>query len=297
MGKTGIPGLRRRAPVVNGIFYPDKREVLTAQLASWGLRDGSATDSYASQFPAENSINNRIQAILAPHGAWDLTGNIAGKAFRAVQQREEKNSRHIRRVLLFSTYHNYAEENIYLSESAFFDTPLGELPVDQELNQELACCSPHIRVYDIPHLSEHALEVLLPMVRYCFPCAKIVPVLMAGAGSVLISSLANALKTVLGNCAGESLIVVSSNVSQNPDPAIALAMAEDFLGLIAKMDARTFLAAHAGGRISACGGALIGALLESNLLHGKQFSPLCPIVQAAGENGNTVYYGALDCAP
>jgi len=295
MEKRTLPGLRRRAPVVNGIFYPDSREALTAQIASYGLKKGVTGNCYTSQPAPGGGRSFGIQAILAPHGAWDLTGNIAGTAFAALQAREEKSS--VSRILLFSTHHNSGDEGVFLSESAFFDTPLGELPVDQEMNQQLASCSPHIKLYDIPHLSEHALEVLLPLVKYCFPAAKIVPVLMGGADPVMISGLAKALKIVLGNCMEESLLVISSNISRNSDPETAFSSAKEFSRLIAEMDTPAFITGLAGGAISACGGAIMGALLESKLLHGKHFSSLCPMVQATGENGETVYYGAFVCAP
>jgi hypothetical protein len=69
-------------------------------------------------------------------------------------------------------------------------------------------------------------------------------------------------------------------------------MAEEFRGSLEKMDARALLESLAAGRISACGGALAGALLESGLLEGRHFSALCPAAQGIGENGETVYYGA-----
>ena len=297
MEKEILPGKRRRAPVVNGIFYPDDREALTSHLASWGLREGSIETDYGNNQTEKDASGFGGQAILAPHGAWELTGNIAGRAFAAVQEREAKTGRSIARVLLFSNHHYPAEEGIYLSESASFGTPLGDLVVDGNLNRELASCSPRIKIYDIPHLSEHALEVLLPLVKYCFPGAKIVPILMSGTNNRLISDLAYALKTVLREHTEENLFVISSNVSQDPDPALALSMADTFRGLISDMDSRGFLSSLAGGRISACGSALIAALLESDLLHGKHFSSLCPMTQAAGENGETVYYSAFDCTP
>ncbi|MDR1903650.1 MAG: AmmeMemoRadiSam system protein B [Treponema sp.] len=47
------------------------------------------------------------------------------------------------------------------------------------------------------HLTEHSLEVLLPLVKCCFPSAEIVPVLMGGSRQSLISVLARTLNLVL----------------------------------------------------------------------------------------------------
>jgi AmmeMemoRadiSam system protein B len=156
----------------------------------------------------------------------------------------------------------------------------------------LTSCSTLIRVNDIPHLSEHSLEVLLPMIKSCFPAAKIVPILMAGARPVLSSGLANALRIVFEDYMEESLIVISSNASRNSEAAKALSMAEEFGGLLEKMDSKALLKSLAGGRVSASGGGLAAALLESGLLDGRHFSALCPLAHGIGENGETVYYGA-----
>jgi AmmeMemoRadiSam system protein B len=195
--------------------------------------------------------------------------------------------------LLLGINHQSAEEGIYLSESASFETPLGDLIVDQKLNRKLASCSTLIRVNDIPHLSEHSLEVLLPMVKYCFPEASIVPILMCSGRPVLISSLARALRIVMEKYIDECLVIISSNVSQHPDPALAFSMADEFRSILEQMDTRAFLACLSAGRISACGKALAGVILESGLLEGSVFSSLLPLAQGREENGETVYYGAF----
>jgi len=282
---------KKRSPVVNGIFYPDNPEVITSIFASWDLD--------------KSDFVSGGKAIIAPHGAWDLTGSITAKAFSAIQGKEKeagKKSRRtgvvktqdsISRVLLLGTHHHSREEGIFLSESASFETPLGEILVDQSMNQELASCSTMIEVNDIPHLSEHSLEVMLPFVKYCLPKTKIIPILMSGNRAVLISCLAKALRITLEKSMNESLIIISSSVSQAEDPALALSMADEFVSLLGKADKKSFLKGLASGVISACAGALIGALLESGLLGGSYFSSLCPLVKSSGENRNTVYNGAF----
>ena len=276
MDKRNAPDLRKRFSVVNNLYYPENPETLTGLLASWGLVAGSACGG---------------QVILAPHGAWDLTGDIAASAFKSVQKKAGDQS--IKRVLILGTYHQCIEEGIYLSESSSFETPLGDLAVDQRLNRHLASCSTLIRINDIPHLSEHSLEVLLPLIKHCFPEVKIVPILMCGGRVVLVSCLASALKVIFEKHMEESLIVISSSVSQNSDPVVALSMADIFRSILEAMDTQSFLARLAAGHISACGGAILGALFESGLLDGKHFSSLCPLVQSLEENGDTVYHGAF----
>ena len=261
---------------MNGIFYPENQGALTGMFTSLGLTAGAA---------------NGGQVILAPHGAWDITGSIAALAFKSIQKKTEGQS--VNRILLLGADHQYDEEGIYLSESFSFETPLGDIEVDQNLNRLMTSCSTLIHVNDIPHLSEHSLEVLLPLVKHCFPEVKIVPILMRGKKPMLISCLAKTLRLTFEKYMEESIIVVSSNVSHHSDAAQALSMAEEFRSALEAIDTHGFLSRLAAGSISACGAAILGALLESGLLDGKKFSSLCPLAQSKEENGETVYNGAF----
>ena len=267
-------GEKIRPPVVGGIFYPEDPEALCQKLASWGLTKSPSCPGFGGQ------------AIIAPHGAWDISGDLAAAAFAAVQPG-------ISRVLLLGPHHSPEGEGIYLTESASFETPLGPLPVDRQLNYKLASCSALITINDIPHLSEHSLEVLLPMVKYCFDGVKIVPILVNGRRPALISALANALRMVLSECFDESLIVISNCVSRDFDEALALSMAHEFCWQLEKMDSRAFLAGLEEGCISACGGGLVAALIESGLLADKHFNSLGPLSKTKGGLGETIYYGAF----
>ena len=263
--------------MVNGIYYPDGESELADLLISWDL---------IKNFPAKGG-----QIIIAPHGAWDLSGSIAASAFAGLQGNGSECG--VGRVLLLGTCHQSGEDGIFLSESDFFETPFGDLEVNQDLNSKLSSCSTMIGINDIPHLSEHSLEVLLPMVKYCFPDAQIVPILMGGRRPLLMSALAKALRISLETNLEDCLIIISSTVSQDLDAAIALSMANELCSLLEGMDALTFLARLAEGRISACGAAPMGALLESGLLNGKRFSALTPLAKGKNEQGETVYYGAF----
>jgi len=288
-------GQRRRSPVVSGIFYPDNRESLVTQLVSWNLINGAEKPVPGNSKGKAGGAVPDGQAIVVPHGAWDRTGNIAAAAFAAVQKNMEKTGQPIRRVLLLGTSHPSRGEGIFLSESVLFETPIGDLKVDLKLNGELASCSALITVNDIPHLSEHSLEVILPLVKYCFPKVKITPILMNGKRLELISALAGALKTVFGKCMEDCLVIISSNVSHDKDPATALAMANEFSSTLFDMDAASCLERLAASRINACGGALVASLLESGLFGGRRFSALCPLTSDTNENGAVVYCGAFGC--
>jgi AmmeMemoRadiSam system protein B len=263
-----------RSPVVGGLFYPDEKEELETRLRSFGFEAGKGGNA---------------AAVIAPHGAWGISGAIAGAAFSAAGSRHKALSR----VVILGTIHNPKEEGLFLSDSDYFETPLGNIPVDSELNRELAACSTLFEFNDIPHLREHSLEVLLPFIKYFFPGASIVPVLMGGCRVALIAALARALHRVLAPRLGEILPVVSCNLSKNKDDACSRLQAEECIQLLQKGE-REFIAGIYNGRISACGSALAASLLKSGLFPDKKARLVSgPLVRTREEDGHFIYYGAI----
>jgi AmmeMemoRadiSam system protein B len=271
--------LRGRAPVVAGIFYPDEQAALEARFRAFGLEPGTG---------------GRAAAIIAPHGAWDLSGAVAASAFSVAAGRSGRAKDRVLRVVILGTIHNSYEEGIYLSESDFFETPLGNIAVDRQLEESLASCSTLFQINDIPHLGESSLEVLLPFIQFCFPDVFIVPILMGGHRSQHISALARGLNYVFESIMDSTLLVVSANLSLNDTEAEAVERAGLCIQLLEEKETAKFLSGLRNGRISACGGALIGALLESGLVDTKKARFVSgSLIKAKAEQERTTCYGAL----
>jgi AmmeMemoRadiSam system protein B len=269
-----------RAPIVAGLFYPEELSRVEALLCSFGLESG----------------DGRAEAIIAPHGAWEISGAIAGSAFSAAAGRSQKrqNGKGISKIVLLGTIHGGSEEQIFLSDSCFFETPLGNIPVDLETEEELASCSTLFEINDIPHLREHSLEILLPFIKFCFPATAIIPILMGSSRIRMVSALARALHVVFEPLVEQVLFVVSSNLSKNGDEDIAFVQAKECIRLLRENETEKFIAGIYDGRISACGASLIAALLESGILGRREVTVLTdPLGRAHEDGGQTVYYGGL----
>ncbi|MDR1374145.1 MAG: AmmeMemoRadiSam system protein B [Treponema sp.] len=266
-----------RSPIVAGLFYPEDRTAAAAALCSYGL---------------EHGIGGYAKAIIAPHGAWEFSGSIAAAAFTAAAGRAARGG--VSRVAILGPSHHYTEEGLFLSDSDFFATSLGRLPVDRRLCSGLASCSTLFEYNDIPHLDESSIEVLLPFIRFCFPGASIIPILMSGSQPRFISALARALKITFEPNLEEFLLVVSSNLALDKDEERALLHAQNCRRLLEEGKNADLGRGIQDGSISACGGPLIAALLESGLFEGAAVRSLKdPLVMARAERGNITFYGAL----
>lgn len=239
---------------MSGIFYPDEPKAAEAALAS---------------FEAEGSSKNGRQgkqaiALIAPHAGWDLSGQISSDAFSAASGRK------ISTVVIIGPLHQDKAEGLFLSESEFFETPIGEIAVDRELCAELESCGTFFITNDIPHLEEHSIEILLPFVKRCFPSASIVPILTGGNRASIIRSLSAGLDIVFGPIADTTLFVVSTNLCANIATAAANEHADRFLACLQSGDHARLIDGVGAGTISACGAAGCASLMGTELIGDKK---------------------------
>jgi len=264
---------RIRSPVGAGVYYPENKKEMLEFLRAFDLEPGNGRNA---------------QAIIAPHGSWNLSGELAAAAFSAAMGR----SNNINRVVILGPIHDKREKGVFLSDSHSFHTPIGNIHVDREITEELEFSGEYLEINDIPHLGEHSIEILLPFVKYCFPHASIVPVLMGQPEKKHIKDLSMALKNVITPVLDETLLVVSCNLSYNNDKTTARNQAQEFLNLIAERNAPFLTSAILDGRLNPCGGTLVASLLESGLVNQKACYAE-DMLSAAGMESSTVFYSAV----
>jgi AmmeMemoRadiSam system protein B len=268
---------RVRSPIVDGLFYPEDRAGVLSYMESIGLERGKG---------------GQAQAIIAPHGAWEISGTLAGAAFASAGGRTGRKSPS--RVVIMGPVHDNREEGLFLTNSHSFQTPLGDIPVDQDASRWMESYSSLFEINDIPHLYEHSIEVLLPFVKYCFPHASIVPILIGQPQDQYISVLSQALQAVFEPIMANTLVVISFNLAIHSDEAAAQDMAGECLRLFKEGSHEELCFALQDGRIAGCGSALIAALLKSGLMKTKRPCIASDsLLSAWGEQDRTVYYGAF----
>jgi AmmeMemoRadiSam system protein B len=276
-------GERIRSPVASGLFYPDDPEAIKAFFASCGLDAGAGEDSPPPGEKTENALG-----LIVPHGAWNLSGKAAAEAFLSCRERRDSTTR----VVILGALHDPIRTGLFLSNSDFFETPLGDIPVDGTACEELASCSTVFEINDMPHLREFSIEVLLPFVKYCFPNASIVPVLMGFYSPRLVKGLAGALNVAFGGDRGKTLFIVSTCLSKNKNSGAAFSQADRFIALLGERNGSAMGSEFCDGALSACGAPLAAACLECGLLVKKPVALLSDIQQIPGEGGY-VCYGSM----
>ncbi|OHD77601.1 MAG: AmmeMemoRadiSam system protein B [Spirochaetes bacterium RIFOXYC1_FULL_54_7] len=243
-----------REAIVAGIFYADEPEALQKAIdkvlaAAKPLRDGAI-------------------AILTPHAGFAYTGAIQALAWKAACGRA------VKRVVMIAPHHHSQGSKIYLPESRFFQSPLGDIPVDIEICDEIESCGTLFEINDIPHLEEHALEVQLPFMKRLFPDATLIPMIADGNEVSAILAVARALDLVLGSERETTLIVVSSNLSSSAANFDSARQADQLLDMICQGDWHGVIGNREQRTSTACGCNAIAQLMACTMTDGTEVSIL-----------------------
>ncbi len=232
-----------------GIFYPSDPGELEARVAS--LVAGTA------------SAPGHCLCIMSPHGSFDYSGSIAAQAWQAASARE------VGTIVIVSPSHRKFERGIFLPECREFLIPTGKFAVDRELVKGLLHCGTFIREDDIPHLEEHAIEVQLPFADRFFPKAHLLPLIVSGVEDASLDSLFTNLQFLLGERAGDTLFVLTTNLAVNEDKDICQERSAAFMAALEQQDPAR-LKQFIDGSASFCGARIIAAFMRSNFSSGTR---------------------------
>jgi AmmeMemoRadiSam system protein B len=116
-------------------------------------------------------LPSRLFGGLVPHAGWVFSGRVAARTFKALAATGDVGT-----VVLFGADHTGAVSRGEVYEAGAWNTPLGEVKVDEKLAGALLGAAECLRANPGAHAYEHSIEVQLPLVQVLWPDAKFVPV-------------------------------------------------------------------------------------------------------------------------
>ena len=256
-----------RPPAVAGTFYPADSIRLREMVR------GFLETAVSPQIPIPTP-----KAIIAPHAGYLYSGPIAGSAYVHVAPLAGK----IKRVIMLGPAHTMAFQGLATTSAHSFQTPLGDVPIDQKAVQQ-ALTLPQVQILDAAHVREHGLEVHLPFLQEIVKSFSLVPFVV---GTTTPEVVTEVIETLWGG--PETLIVISSDLSHflNYEQARTLDKAT--------CDAIENLQPEAVTRDGACGRRPIQGLLLSARQRGMTVFTLDlrNSGDTAGSKNRVVGYGA-----
>lgn len=114
---------------------------------------------------------------LVPHAGWVFSGATAALTLKALAR-----CGRLGRVVIFGADHWGIAEGAAVYDQGGWQTPLGEVPIDEELTGALREACPSLRRDSRAHSREHSIEVQLPLMQVLAEDVRIVPVNIAPSG-------------------------------------------------------------------------------------------------------------------
>ncbi len=228
-----MKGEPRRAAVA-GTFYPADPARLEA-LVTTLLAGAAATQRPDDLQPAD------VSGLLVPHAGLAYSGAIAALSWALAGEIAPAT------IVLAGTDHQAWADGVGVWTGGPWQSPLGGVPVDADLAAEIAALGPPFAADDEAHLTEHSIEVQLPLLARACPSATIVPMAVsprladhAGAGTALGRLLARR------RAAGERiLLVASSDLAHYPPSRICEEVDAELLEPLLRLDPDTLRDAEA----------------------------------------------------
>lgn len=205
---------------------------------------------------------------VVPHAGWAFSGVLACRTFKALAETERVDT-----FVLLGADHTGSATQGELFDAGAWQTPLGEVAVDEELAGEILERCGSTRCNPSAHAHEHSLEVQVPIVQVLCPEAKILPLAVAPADiAVHVGREVGAV--LAGWDAGVVKVVGSTDLTHHgghfPAPGGRGEVGEQWtarndarmIELIETLDAEAIIP-EANERRNACGSGAIAATLAA----------------------------------
>ncbi|MDV2503038.1 MAG: AmmeMemoRadiSam system protein B [bacterium] len=240
-----------RQPAVAGQFYADSPEALAGEIAR-------CVEEAVEPVPAI--------AVVVPHAGYLYSGSVAGAVYSRVRIPE-------RVVIVGVNHQGIGADSAIMTEGAWA-TPIGEVPIDEELAEAILHRSDTLRNDARAHQDEHSLEVQVPFLQHFQPDLRIVPIALHRADSEVCRDVGEACAEAIKQIGHPTLLVASTDLSHEQRNYERL-QANDALVIerILERDPDGLMQAVADHRVTMCGfGPTAAVLAAANRLGATEAS-------------------------
>lgn len=187
-----------RTPTVAGKFYDDDPVKLRINLELL----------FSEAVPPISNLP--ISALILPHAGFVFSGQVAASGVNQLNA-----SSNFKTIFLIGASHRMSFDGASVFRGSGFSTPLGTVPVDNEITESLVASSPFFGHDPRSHIEEHSLEVELPFLQYHLKQPfSIVPILIGTRNVSTCKAIAEILKTYFSP---DNLFIISTDFSHYPN--------------------------------------------------------------------------------
>lgn len=252
-----------RMPAVAGHFYPGDHDSLLNEV---------------DRHLAAGERRPRMKAIgcVAPHAGYVYSGHVAGAVFGAIEMPQ--------RFVILCPNHTGRGRPLAIQTSGAWRTPLGDVPIDEELAAALRREFPALEEDQEAHRREHALEVELPFLQVQVRDFKFVPICVGTARLDVLRGLGEAIARALRG--HHALLVASSDLNHYESDGITREKDAKAIEKVLALDPMGLHAVVQRESITMCGYAPTVAMLTAARALGATSAELLKYATSADVSGD-----------
>lgn len=239
-----------RQPHVAGTFYPSDPKELSALL-----------DAQLASVPLLENPPGKIVGLILPHAGYRYSGPTAAFGYKLIEGMSFDT------VIILGPFHKANFPGAAIWRSGCWKTPLGMIPVDDQLAQAIISENVDFNYSPEIHLKEHSIEMELPFLQVVLKKFKIVPILISTPSLEEAQLLAQAIwKNIQGK---NVLIIASTDMSHYYPENIGKKIDNLTLELLRKESSDELIKQQALKNVELCGSEATVTLLEITKLMGN----------------------------
>ncbi len=218
----------------------------------WYPADSSRLRAELTRYLAavEKTPYQEIRGLVAPHAGLMFSGPIGAKGFYHLTDQP------VDIVVVIGPSHYQTPHALLTTGHDFYETPLGKIPVAQDILKKLG---EKIALHPVRNDPEHAIEMTLPFLQHQLGEFQLVPLVMRDQRYPASQRLAEALFHLLQD--KKVLYVASSDLSHFYPQQIANEMDNLVLGKMTDYKAEHVTRLQDGGLVYACGYGAVAAVM------------------------------------
>ncbi|MEM4969809.1 MAG: AmmeMemoRadiSam system protein B [Sulfolobales archaeon] len=237
--------MKRRYPAVAGYFYEAKKDDLIRRIEWCYLHPLGV-----GKLPIRGAQRDRGRRLfIAPHAGYMYSGPVASHTYYHISEAGNPGV-----FIIAGPNHSGLGSLVATVVDYVWETPLGEVEIDSELAKAIARNSNYLDIDDIPHESEHSIEVQIPFLQYIFgDNFKIVPIAMAMQTIEVARDIANAIAKAVDALGRDVIYIASTDWTHYEPHEISVKKDLGALSYVEKLDVEGFYRYIIENNVSACG--------------------------------------------
>jgi len=238
-----------RKPAVSGLFYDNDPEDLKKTIESCFTHELGPGKIPTLAKPKESlSKDKKIYGTIAPHAGYSYSGPVAAHAYSKLVENGFPET-----FIILCPNHTGIGSGVSVFYEGSWETPLGNIEIDEKFSKELIKNSNIIDPDFSAHLKEHSCEVHLPFLQYFSDDFKIVPVVMWMQDFTSSEEIAKGIVKVVKSLKTSISIIASTDLTHYTPYEVASKQDSILLDKISNMDEKGLLQDIENFNITMCG--------------------------------------------